>query len=46
LLALGLVDAGLHEKGTGLEIEIPGELFKASVIEESSYDPPNEKLRA
>jgi len=41
-----VVDAGLHEIGTGLEIEILGELFKATVIEESSYDPKNEKLRA
>ena len=36
----------LHETGTELEIEILGELFKATVIEESPYDPQNEKLRA
>jgi dimethylglycine dehydrogenase len=34
------------EIGTGLEIEILGDLFKATVIEECSYDPNNEKLRA
>ena len=45
-LAPGLVDVGLREIGTGLEIEILGELFKATVIEESPYDPQNEKLRA
>jgi len=44
--ALGLVDTGLHEIGTELEIEILGDLFKATVIEESPYDPQNEKLRA
>ncbi len=42
----GLFDNGLHQKGTGLEIEILGELFKATVIVESSYDPENEKLTA
>jgi len=42
----GLVETALHEIGTELEIEIPGELFKATVIEESPYDPQNEKLRA
>ena len=41
-----VVDTGLHETGTELEIEILGELFKATVIEESPYDPLNEKLRA
>ena len=41
-----VVDTDLHETGTGLEIEIPGDLFKATVIEESCYDPINEKLRA
>ena len=44
-LALGH-DTGLHEIGTELEIEILGDLFKATVIEESPYDPQNEKLRA
>ncbi len=31
---------------TGLEIEILGELFKATVIVESPYDPEYEKLTA
>jgi hypothetical protein len=37
---------GLYEMGTELEIEILGELYKATVIEESPCDPQNEKLRA
>jgi dimethylglycine dehydrogenase len=44
--ALGLVDTGLHEIGAGLKIEVLGDLFKATVIGESPYDPNNEKLRA
>ena len=32
--------------GTGLEIEIIEELFKATVIAESSHDPEYEKLTA
>jgi dimethylglycine dehydrogenase len=42
--ALGLVEPGWHETGTELEFEILGEWFKFTVIEESSYDPQNEKL--
>ena len=42
----GLFDSGLHQKDTGLEIEILGELFKTTVIVESSHDPENEKLTA
>jgi hypothetical protein len=42
----GLIEIGLHEIGTELEIEILGDLFKATVIEDSSCDPHNEKLRA
>ncbi len=42
----GLFGNGLHQKGTGLEIEILGELFKATVIAESPYDPEYEKLTA
>ncbi len=41
-----VVDTDLHEIGTELEIEILGDLFKATVIEESPYDPQNGKLRA
>ena len=43
---MGRVDTELHEIGTGLEIKILGDLFKATVIEESPYDPQNEKLLA
>jgi len=39
------IEYSAFELGTGLEIEILGELFKATVIEESPYDPYNEKLR-
>jgi dimethylglycine dehydrogenase len=44
--SLALVNTGLHQIGTELDIEILGELFKATVIEESPFDPQNEKLRA
>ena len=43
-LTLGPVEPGWHEIGTELEFEILGELFKFTVIEESPYDPQNEKL--
>jgi dimethylglycine dehydrogenase len=45
-LALGLVEAELAVIGTDLEIEILGERYLATVIEESPYDPDNERLRA
>jgi dimethylglycine dehydrogenase len=45
-LALGLVKPELAEPGTSLEIEILGELYQATVIEESPYDPDNQRLRA
>ena len=45
-LALGMVNTGLHALGTELQVEILGKLFKATVIEESPFDPQNEKLRA
>ena len=41
-----LFDNGMHEMGTGLEIEILGELFKATVIAGPSHDPENEKFTA
>jgi len=31
--------------GTNLQIEILGELYQATVVEESPYDPTNVKLR-
>ncbi len=45
-LALGLVEPQYATIGTELEIEILGEIYRATVIEESPYDPTNEKLRA
>ncbi len=45
-LALGMVSPDLAAIGTELEIEILGDLYRATVIEESPYDASNEKLRA
>ena len=45
-LALGLVRADLAEPGTKLEIDILGQRHGAEVIEESPYDPANERLRS
>lgn len=44
-LALGLVRADLAEPGTKLEIDILGRRHPAEVIEESPYDPANQRLR-
>jgi dimethylglycine dehydrogenase len=40
------IEYSAFELGTELEIEILGDLFKATVIEELPYDPNYEKLRA
>ena len=45
-LALAMVSPELAEAGTVLEIDILGRRFGAVVIEESPFDPANEKLRA
>jgi len=45
-LALGMVKPELAIIGTELEIEILGEMYKATVVEESPFDPTNVKLRA
>ncbi len=45
-LALAMVRPELAEVGTSLEIEILGEHYAAKVIEESPWDPANERLRA
>ena len=45
-LALGLVDPQFATVGTTLEIEILGNLHRATVIEESPYDPQNLKLKS
>ena len=44
-LALGMVEPALGELGTELEITILGTRHKAVVIEESPFDPKNERLR-
>ncbi len=45
-LALGLVQPQYAAVGTQMQIEILGELYDATVIEESPYDPSNAALRA
>jgi dimethylglycine dehydrogenase len=45
-LALGLVKAEYAAIGTQLEIEILGERYAATVIEESAFDPDNAALRS
>ncbi len=45
-LALGMVRPEFAELGTELEMDILGTMHKVTVIEESPYDPENEKLRA
>ena len=44
-LALGMVPPELSATGTGLEIEILGKLYPATVIADSPFDPKNERLR-
>lgn len=45
-LALAMVRPDLAELGSKLEIEILGERYPVTVIEESPFDPKNEKLRS
>ncbi len=45
-LALGFLKPDLAEIGTEVEIEILGKNHPAQVIEDSPYDPQNERLRA
>lgn len=45
-LALGMVRPELGDLGTTLEIAILGKRHTATVIEESPFDPQNERLRA
>ncbi len=45
-LALGLIDPQFAVAGAELEIEILGKPHRATVIEESPYDPQNLKLRS
>jgi len=45
-LALGMVKPDLANIGQDLEIDILGKIHKASIIEDSPYDPENKLLRA
>jgi dimethylglycine dehydrogenase len=45
-LALGMVAPELAAEGTELQVQILGELYKATVIAESPYDPDNAALRS
>ena len=45
-LALAMVPPDMTELGTEFEIEILGNRHRATVIEESPFDPNNERLRA
>jgi dimethylglycine dehydrogenase len=45
-IALAMVQPGQEGVGNGLQIKILGNLYDASVIEESPFDPSNERLRA
>ena len=45
-LALGMVKPELAKVGQDLEIDILGKIHKASILEESPYDPENKLLRA
>ncbi len=44
-LALAMVKPAFAEPGTELEIEILGDRYEATVLDESPYDPKNERLR-
>ncbi|MCC2110863.1 MAG: aminomethyltransferase family protein, partial [Hyphomicrobiales bacterium] len=45
-LALAMVHTDLGDIGTELEIKILGQMHRATVIEESPFDPENARLRA
>ncbi len=45
-LALGYVQPDLAEIGTELEIDILGKIHPCQIVEESPFDPTNERLRA
>jgi dimethylglycine dehydrogenase len=44
-LALGMVEAELAKPGTKLQIDILGKHYPAQVIDDSPFDPRNERLR-
>ena len=45
-LALGMVRPELADQGAVFEIDILGERYAARVVEESPWDPTNERLRS
>jgi dimethylglycine dehydrogenase len=45
-LALGMVPPKLDAVGTEFEVDILGKNYKAVIVEESPFDPDNERLRA
>ena len=45
-IALGMVKPDLAKVGQKLEIDILGKIHKASILEESPYDPENKLLRS
>jgi dimethylglycine dehydrogenase len=45
-LALAYVDPQYAEVGSRMDIEILGERKKATVLDESPFDPENRRLRA
>jgi dimethylglycine dehydrogenase len=45
-IAFAILKKGYEEVGTELEIDILGNRYPCRVVEESPYDPKNEKLRA
>ena len=45
-LALAMVSPEINTPGTKLEVDILGKMHPATVLEESPYDPENERLRA
>ena len=44
-LALAMLAPDFIDIGTSLEIDILGDQFAAEIIEESPFDPANERLR-
>lgn len=44
-LAIAMVNPALASSGTKLELKILGKMFKATIIDESPFDPENTRLR-
>jgi dimethylglycine dehydrogenase len=45
-LAIGFLRPEYVAAGTEVDIDILGRMYKATVVEESPYDPQNERLRS